>query len=227
MSSVAVLLLGDGRFPSGGHAHSGGLEPLVEAGMIGDMDELEAFLEGRLATAGSMAAAIAAAACAGNGGWADLQAEADARTVSPAQREASRSQGRQLLRAARAVWGGPAAASGDRLAALEEAVAEGPHHALVLGATAAVAGLEPVDAARLAAYGSVAGPASAAIRLLGLDPFAVHAVLARLASAIEAVAVEAGVAALGPLEDLPCPSAPMLDIAAERHLGMEVRLFAS
>jgi urease accessory protein len=219
------------------------LEPLVEGGLIAGLGDLGGFLEGRLATAGCVAAAIAAAACAGNRGWAELQAEADARIASPALREVSRSQGRQLLRAARAIWGGlapppPASAgdrvatleeavAGDRLAALEEAAAGRPHHPVALGATAAAARLQPLDAARLAAYGAVAGPASAAIRLLGLDPFAVHALLARLAPAIEAVATEGAAAALGPLEDLPCPSAPMLDVAAERHLGMEVRLFAS
>ena len=224
MSTVVALLLADGRFPSGGHAHSGGLEPLVDAGLIRDVDNLESFLEGRLATVGYAASAITAAACAGNGTWSELQAEADARTVSPAQRDASRAQGRQLLRAARAVLGRRAEAIGP---SLESALPEGPHHAVVLGAVAAVAGLEPLGAARLAAYGSVAGPASAAVRLLGLDPFSVHAVLIRLAPAVESVAVEAEAMARGPLEDLPCPSAPMLDIAAERHLEMEVRLFAS
>jgi urease accessory protein len=106
-------------------------------------------------------------------------------------------------------------------------VPQGPHHAIVLGAAAADAGLKPLDAARLAAYGSIAGPATAAVRLLGFDPFAVHAVLARLTPAVEAVAAEAAAASDGPLEDLPCLSAPMLDVAAERHLAMEVRLFAS
>ena len=107
MAAVAALLLGDGRFPSGGHAHSGGLEPLVEGGLIAGLDDLGQFLEGRLATAGCVAAAVAAAACAGNGSWAALQAEADARIASPALRKASRSQGRQLLRAARAIWNRP------------------------------------------------------------------------------------------------------------------------
>ncbi|MGH3387259.1 MAG: urease accessory protein UreF, partial [Actinomadura sp.] len=45
---------------------------------------------------------------AGVGGWARLDAEADARTPSPAQRRASRAQGRALLRAARTTWPHPA-----------------------------------------------------------------------------------------------------------------------
>ena len=62
--SVAALLLSDSRFPAGGHAHSGGVEPAVTAGTVTDMASLEGFLRGRLRTAGLVAAGVAAAACA-------------------------------------------------------------------------------------------------------------------------------------------------------------------
>ncbi len=62
--SVAALLLSDSRFPAGGHAHSGGVEPAVTAGTVSDLASLEAFLRGRLRTAGLVAAGLAAAACA-------------------------------------------------------------------------------------------------------------------------------------------------------------------
>ncbi len=61
-------MLADGRFPAGGHAHSGGLEAAVVAGRVSDPGTLEAFLRGRVATSGAMAAAFAAAACAAFGG---------------------------------------------------------------------------------------------------------------------------------------------------------------
>ena len=57
-------MLADARFPAGGHAHSGGLEGAVTAGMVTDVGSLELFLRGRLATAGVVAAGLAAAACA-------------------------------------------------------------------------------------------------------------------------------------------------------------------
>src|SRR5271163_4592270 len=66
--SVAALLLSDSRFPAGGHAHSGGVEPAVTAGSVSDLASLEAFLRGRLRTAGLVAAGLAAAACARAGG---------------------------------------------------------------------------------------------------------------------------------------------------------------
>jgi len=232
--SAMSLLLADARFPAGGHAHSGGVEPAATAGTVTDLLSLELFLRGRLRTAGLTSAGLAAAACARAGmssvsTWEALDAEADARTPSPAQREASRRQGRALLRAARAAWpdtrwlndlGRPAGGSrADSRTA--------PHHAIVLGATAAAAGCSPIEAARIAAYQSVTGPASAAIRLLSLDPMQATAILARLASAVDETAGRAAQCADGPLADLPFPSAPALDLLAQAHAQAEVRLFES
>jgi urease accessory protein len=66
-----------------------------------------------------------------------------------------------------------------------------PHHPLALGAAAHAAGATPEEAAMAAAYHAVTGPATAAVRLLGLDPVAVHAVLAGLDSDLTAVATQA------------------------------------
>jgi urease accessory protein len=152
------------------------------------------------------------------GGWARLDAEADARTPAPAQREASRRQGRAMLRAARAAW--PEATWLNDLG-------RQPHHPVIMGATAAAAGCSPVEAARVAAYQVVAGSASAAVRLLGLDPLRAAAILARLADQLDEVATVAAAFADGPLEDLPCPSAPALDLLAQAHTRAEARLFES
>jgi urease accessory protein len=284
-AGAAVLLLSDSRFPAGGHAHSGGVESAVTAGSVHNLASLETFLLGRLRTAGLVAAGLAAAACTraactrATCSWDLLDGEADARTPSPAQRSASRRQGRALLRAARVVWpddaalaelaasvgvkpasatgvatavrspgrdggagtrgagtraagthgGGGGGASGGGIG-VGGATAEfrgGPHHAVVLGVATAAAGCGAAEAARIAAYQSVAGPASAAVRLLALDPMLATAVLARLAPDIDHIAGRAAAAADGPLEELPCPSAPALDLLAEAHVRAEVRLFES
>jgi urease accessory protein len=234
--SVAALLLADSRFPAGGHAHSGGVEPAVTAGTVTDLRTLEVFLRGRLQTAGLVAAGIAAAACAheqGNGArgesgalvrddyWTLLDAEADARIPAPAQRDASRRQGRALLRAARVAW--PEAAG---LASLAASIRVG-HHAVVLGAAAAAAGCLPPEAARIAAYQAAAGPTSAAVRLLALDPMRATGILAGLAGEIDQVAALWAGYADGAPGDLPCASAPALDLLAETHIRAEVRLFES
>ncbi|HVQ91298.1 MAG TPA: urease accessory UreF family protein [Mycobacteriales bacterium] len=282
-AAVALVLLTDSRLPAGGHAHSGGMEAALDAGLVHDPAGLAGFLRGRLWTAGLVAAGLAAAAArlagrstvdAGGGAgpvdggpapdgvdprpaaaagpspatgastvdsadaWAELDAEADARTPSPAQRAASRQQGRALLRAGRAAWPGPVLAG---LSALDLPAgpggptgragtagrAGGPHHPVALGAVSVAAGGDTTTAALAAGYLAVSGPATAAIRLRGFDPLLVHAVLAGLAGDIAAVADRAVAAAAGLPADLPCPAAPRLDLLAELHARSEVRLFAS
>lgn len=220
MSRAALLVLADGRFPAGGHAHSGGAEAAVVAGRIRDADDLADFCRGRLHTAGLTAAALAAAAAHGHDPLA-LDEAADARTPSPALRAVARKLGRQLMRAARATW------PGEELDAFALARPRGGHQPVVLGLTARAAELGPEDAAHCAAYETVGGPATAVVRLLSLDPFEATAVLARLAPELDQVAERAAAAAYGPIDELPAASAPLLDIAAETHAGRPVRLFAS
>ncbi|MFE2935683.1 urease accessory protein UreF [Streptomyces sp. NPDC059278] len=220
MSRAALLVLADGRFPAGGHAHSGGAEPAVRAGRIRDAEDLTEFCRGRLHTTGLTAAALAAAAAHGHDPLA-LDEAADARTPSPALRAVARRLGRQLMRAARATWPSP------ELAALAGARPRGAHQPVVLGLTARSAGLGPEDAAHCAAYETVGVPATAVVRLLSLDPFEATAVLARLAPELDRIAATAAAAAHGTIDALPAASAPLLDITAEAHAAWPVRLFAS
>ncbi|MFF7312441.1 urease accessory UreF family protein [Streptomyces sp. NPDC008137] len=224
MSRAALLVLADGRFPAGGHAHSGGAEAAVKAGRIKGAASLADFCRGRLHTAGSVAAALSAAAALGIDPVA-LDRAADARTPSPALRLAARKLGRQLMRAARSTW------PSTELDTLARKFPKGAHQPVVLGLTARAAGLGPVDAAYCAAYESVSGPATATVRLLSLDPFDATGVLARLAPELDQIvdrAVEAARRAVDEGADaLPAGSAPLLEIGAEVHAGWPVRLFAS
>ncbi|MFE1439936.1 urease accessory protein UreF [Streptomyces sp. NPDC058739] len=224
MSRAALLVLADGRFPAGGHAHSGGAEAAVKAGRVTDAATLEDFCRGRLHTAGLVAAGLAAAAARGLDP-VELDAAADARTPSPALRTAARRLGRQLLRAARVTWPSP------ELDALAGRFPKGAHQPVVLGAVARAAGLGALDAAYCAVYESVSGPATAVVRLLSLDPFEATGVLARLAPELDLVAdraVEVAGRAVGEgVGVLPAGSAPLLELSAEAHAAWPVRLFAS
>lgn len=229
--SAALLMLADGRFPAGSHAHSGGLEAAVAAGRVSDTGTLEEFLRGRMTTGGATVAAFAAAARAAFGDGpapADregrmtlLDTEFEARTPAPALRATSRKLGRQLLRAARAIRPRP------ELDAFAAALPAGPHQPLALGAVAWTLGLGLHATASAALHDAVTGPATAAVRLLGLDPFAVQAVLVRLAPDLDRLARTAAGHAHLPPERLPSHGAPLLDISAELHATWEVRLFAS
>jgi urease accessory protein len=220
MSRAALLVLADGRFPAGGHAHSGGAEAAVRAGRIKDAADLAAFCRGRLHTTGLTSAALAACAALGHDP-VGLDAAADARTPSPALRAAARRLGRQMMRAARATWPDPL------LDALAARFPRGTHQPVVLGTAARAAGLGAEDAAHCVAYETISGPATAAVRLLSLDPFQATAVLARLAPETDDVAARAAAAAHDGVDALPAASAPLLEITAEEHAAWPVRLFAS
>ena len=237
--TAALLTLADSRLPAGGHTHSGGVEQAVAAGVVTDPHTLETFLRRRLGTSGLVAAGLAAAACrsattvvadptAGPAGAAlavlltGLDAEADARTPSPALRQASRQQGRGLVRVGRRAWPHRA----------WQALPDRPHHPVALGVAAAVGRLGARDAATAAAYLSVTGPATAAQRLLAMDPITVASVTARLSPDVDTVAAVVTPApapdgsAVGPCW-LPADTDPLLDLLAEVHADRKDRFFAS
>lgn len=214
--TAALLTLADSRLPAGGHTHSGGVEQAIAAGVLADPGSLAVFLRRRLATSGAVAAGLAAAACRAVDD-ADpvaplgaLDAEADARTPSPALRAASRQQGRGLVRVGSRAWPHPAWA----------ALPAQPHHPLALGVAAATGGLTPRDAAHAAAYLAISGPATAAQRMLAMDPITVAAVTARLAPEVDEVA-DASAGAL------PAATDPLIDLLAEVHAARADRFFAS
>lgn len=243
---LEILLLADSRLPSGGHGHSGGVEALVDRGLLRSVEDLAVFLDGRTRTAGRVLTAACAAACAlaavpemqeshvaalcgpergcAEPGWGRWDAAVSARTPSAALRAASRAQGAALLRTVALAWPGPRV---DALRALPSV-----HHSLVLGVAAGGVGATPGQAAALALHHLVGGACTAAVRLLGLDPLRVAAVAAAAGRAAQDVVTEAARAAAAAVaaDDpglLPTEGSPLADILAERHGSSEVTLFAS
>jgi urease accessory protein len=238
--NTLLLLLLDSRAPAGAQHHSGGMEAAVGVGLVTGLAGLEDFCRARLRTSGRVSAAFAAASARlqsdmaersvaraadewAQHQWALLDAEFEARTPSEAMRTVSRQLGGGLVRLFRSVL-----PDADLVTPWTRCAGPVPHHPLVLGAGVSLAGGAPDLAARAAALAACAGPASAAVRLLGLDPFAVQAMLARLAPGIDDCAASAARAAVGqPPSGLPADAAPALDLLADLHLTAEVRLFAS
>lgn len=214
MSNLATLLvLSDSRLPTGGHVHSGGVEEAVSSGLVVDLATLRAYLTRRIRTSGLVTASLAAAvhrgslsAAAGEAG----DAETDARTPSPAARTASRAQGRGLVRLARRVW---PERDWDGLGAT-------PHLAVAAGVAGRAGGLAPDHTALSVVYTTMTGSATAAQRLLALDPGDVAAVTFALSPLCEHTAAEAA-------KELADLSDPLLDVLAQRHLERERPLFAS
>lgn len=211
MSSLATLLnLADSRLPTGGHVHSGGVEEAVTSGLLTDVATLRAYLIRRIRTNGVVAASLAVAVHTGalDAGAAD--AETDARTPAPAAREASRAQGRGLVRLARRVW---PQQSWDTLGTR-------PHLPVAAGTVGAAAALAPDQTALSVVYTTMTGSATAAQRLLALDPADVAALTFELSGLCDEVAAEA-VTGLADLSD------PLLDVLAQRHTERDRPLFVS
>jgi urease accessory protein len=218
-ASTVALLLADARLPSGGHAHSSGLEPAL----IGGMSPLEvgAFLALRARTTGLVDAGAAVAAMhavldgeTDGSGLAVVEAAWSARTPSRAMREASRDLGRGLLRLARRIW---PTANGI------EALGDIPPRPLVLGVIAAEVGLGSDDLVRLVIYDDVASGVAALLKLEPRDPADGVALVLHSCASIEPFV--ASIAAIWSPDDIPALSAPQAEAWAEQHAISRRRLF--
>jgi urease accessory protein len=240
----ALLLLADARFPSGAHAHSFGIEAAHGVGDVHDLASLGEYVHGRLHNLGVVEAAFAAATASrvrtalgpspddlsadsastslDPAIWVALDRELAARTLSPALTAASRTLGRQLLRAASRVW------PNDTYASLRAASGpDGPLQPIALGTAGVAAGLSDVEIALCSLHHLVGGTTTAAVRLLGLDPFDVAALCASLTPMVHHLAEHCASFAHAQLDALPSVSSPLADVLAEHHATWEVRLFAS
>jgi urease accessory protein len=209
-SAISCSTLADSRLPTGGHVHSGGVEEAIASGLVGDLPTLQAYLCRRIRTHGLVTASIAFAVHAGALSISAADRETDARTPAPAARQASRAQGRGLARLARRVWP-------DRDWA---ALGTTPHLAVAAGAVGAAAGMEPEQTALSVVYTTMTGSATAAQRLLALDPGEVAALTFELSALCAHTATEAG-------KDLADLSDPLLDVLAQRHSQRDRPLFVS
>ncbi|WP_067862180.1 urease accessory protein UreF [Nocardia shimofusensis] len=219
-AGAILYALADSRLPIGGHVHSGGVEEAVASGLVRDLATVEAYLRRRITTSGLVAASLAAAVCAGELTESRADAEADARILAPAARAASRAQGRGLLRLAKQIWPQQDRPQQDRPQQDWTRLSPRPHLSTAFGAVGAVAGIAPADLAGIVVYTTLTGAATAAQRLLALDPADVAACTVRLAQLCDRTAAEA---ATGPA----ALSDPLQDVLAQRHPLRDMPLFAS
>jgi urease accessory protein len=220
LASVLELLLADSRTPTGGYAHSGGLEAAALP-----VAEIPSFIAARLRTIGVVEAAFAAAAnrAASVDELLRLDAEFAARTPAPPVREASRRLGLALLRCACEWW--PRA---NWVHAYRESSELTPRP-VTLGVVARAAALDPGATARLCLYEDAATVAAAAVKLVPVDGAVAAGWLVALAPLINRLARDAAgaISATESPEDLPTTATPSLDIRALEHALDPRRLFAS
>jgi urease accessory protein len=218
-AATVALLLADGRLPSGGHAHSSGLEPALQGGMsiaaVADFLALRARSTALVDAGTAVAAMHAVLDSAGNGSrLVAVEAAWAARTPSRAMRNASRDLGRGLLRLARRIW--PAAHG-------IEALVVAPPRPLVLGVIAAEVGMEAEELVRLTVYDDLASGVAALLKLDPRDP--AEGVALVLASCASIEPFVASTAAIWSPDDIPALSTPQAEAWAEQHATTQRRLF--
>lgn len=216
-----LLHIADSAFPVGTHAHSYGLEGLVQDGALGDAAALYEALRAQLLISlarGDLVAlryACAFAAAGDTQGLDDLDAELTAFKTVREWRDASLAAGRRMLVTA-AAFLGPAVRQ-------PEHSRPGPNHAVAYGIVGTALGLAPDELAAAFAYTVVAGQVAAAVSLIPLGQTAaqrtLHALKPAMAEAAERSAHYTRNDMGGAL--------PLLEIAGMRHERASGRLFIS
>jgi len=214
-----ALQLADASFPTGGFAHSGGLEAALQAGALEGPGALAHFLDDALWTAGHLTLPYVGAAHDEPTALVALDWAHDAALRSPVANRASRSQGRAHLDACLRAFGGPA------LHALRDACRAGsPRHlAPVLGATLGVLGVSRDDTLQVHLHSTARGIVSAAVRLGIAGPGEGQRLQASCAVTQRAVIAEC--ARLTSASQ--CQTAPLVDLLGAGHDRLYSRLFTS
>jgi len=223
---LSLLHFGDSAFPTGGYAHSFGLETYCQAGIVRGREDLERFLLAQLEGSSGPCDASAAVGVLRAATSQDLGAchgiDETLEAMKPVRefREASRQMGRQTLRVAAALTEDTRLVgySGD----VDRSLAPG-HHAVAYGLAAAALGWTAEAAAMAYLYSSTALLVGAALRLLSMGQLEGQRVLWSLHPVIERVARDAAARDVSDLWSF----APGIELAGIRHASLDMRLFRS
>jgi len=214
-----VLQLADSAFPTGGFAHSAGLEAAVQGGEVRGAPELRRFVRELLWQAGHGALPLVGAAHREPSALPALDARADTFLTSHVAHRASRTQGRAFLDTCARIFPGPVAP------VREAARAAGLrfHQAPVFGAVLQALEVELPDAQRLFLSLTLRGTLSAAVRLGIVGTHESHQLQHGATPLLDAVLEQC--AGLG-VDALAQPS-PLLDLLGSTHDRLYSRLFLS
>ena len=211
--------LADSALPTGGFAHSGGLEAAVQLGRVGDAESLQRFAEECVLSLATSALPFVRAAHLRPDDLPALDHRCDASLPSHVANRASRAQGQAWLRAAEVAF--PEAVA-PILEEVRRARLPG-HLAPIFGALFSRLGAPEPETRRLYLFQGARASISAAVRLNVVGPLEAQAILLRTRAAAES-ALEATEAT--PPEDASA-SAPLLELMQGHQDRLYSRLFQS
>ncbi len=172
--------LADSAFPTGGFAHSGGLEAAWQHGEICDSAALASFLEASLEQLGHASLPFVTAAHDEPDHARELDGHCDAFLSNHVANRASRLQGRAFLASSGRIF-----CSGEVVRKCKEFLLG--HFAPAFGAVTGVLGISRSDAARLFFFQHLRGLVAGAIRLGIAGPMEAQACQRRLAPRAQAI----------------------------------------
>lgn len=222
MTLTPLLHLCDSLFPTGGFAHSDGLEAATTEGTVASVDDLrqwiDVLLHESLGRSEAVAVVLAWRAYAENrlDDLVELDAEVHALRPSSTGRAASRAMGTRLVRTWREIH--PEIAL-ERLAGMRLTLP------VAFGSVAASAGIDARTAAEGFIYTRLAATVSSAMRLMSIGQNEAHTLLARTLAHVPST--------LDAIDDRiargwrPGVFTPALDIAAMSQQHVRSRLFLS
>jgi urease accessory protein len=214
-----LLQLADAAFPSGGFAHSAGLEAALQAREVTDAKALFQFSENALWQAGQFALPLIRAVYTEPETLTLIDARADSFLANHVANRQSRTQGRALLATAASIFPRELSELRTRLRAEKLCL----HLAPVSAAIYQTLGLNLEDAQRLFLFTSLRGVLSAAVRLGLVGTHEAQAQQAALAGTLDEVF--AACSPLGP--NALAQTAPLADLLSAAHDRLYSRLFQS
>lgn len=209
-----IWQLCDSAFPTGGFAHSGGLEAAAHNGEIGNRSELREWLRASLRQIGRAALPLVNTAHDDPTRLPELDALCDAFTNNHVANRASRLQGRAFLLAAERIFG-------VRLDG-EDSELKG-HLAPAYGAVLRRLSIDAFAARRLFVFQHLRGVIASAVRLNLVGPMEGQVIQRELSAEAESVAAGAAEFALSDLAQ----TSPLLDLWQGTQDRLYSRLFQS
>ena len=218
-----LLQMADSAFPSGGFAHSLGLEAAVQLGEVTGAQGVERFVDASLWQAGHGALPFVGEAHAAPEDIARVDAVCDAYLASVVQNRASRTQGRAFVATCARIFTAPPIAA---IAALEDAARArtiAAHFAPLFGATTRALGATLAEAQALYVHLALRGVLSASVRLGVIGPHEAQRIQHARAAVLDAVL---DACARLTLDDV-AQSAPLLELMGATQDRLYSRLFQS